>query len=152
MVDLIRRQRHLPKGERTAAAAALVPDAYRLLVETDAPYLTPQLHRRERNTPARVVHTAEFVAEQRGVDYASFDRWSSATRPICSVVSAVVAETEGDLPVQPSLRRIREFNVRPKHDLGQNFLIDSNILGVIDRLAGSGRMTLCSRSAEASAS
>jgi 16S rRNA (adenine1518-N6/adenine1519-N6)-dimethyltransferase len=54
------------------------------------------------------------------------------------LVSAVAAETEGDLPVQPSLRRIREFNVRPKHDLGQNFLIDSNILGVIDRLAGLG--------------
>ena len=54
------------------------------------------------------------------------------------MVSAVVAESEGELPVQPSLRRIREFNVRPKHDLGQNFLIDSNILGVIDRLAELG--------------
>jgi len=53
-------------------------------------------------------------------------------------VSAVVAEPEGELPVQPSLRRIREFDVRPKHDLGQNFLIDSNILGVIDRLAELG--------------
>jgi 16S rRNA (adenine1518-N6/adenine1519-N6)-dimethyltransferase len=37
---------------------------------------------------------------------------------------------------QPSLRRLAEFNVRPKRDLGQNFLIDSNILGVIDRAAG----------------
>jgi TatD DNase family protein len=62
-----------PKASELAAAAALVPDD-RLLVETDAPYLTPQLHRGERNTPAHVVHTAEFVAEQRGVDYASFDR------------------------------------------------------------------------------
>ena len=53
-------------------------------------------------------------------------------------MSAVVAEPEGELPVQPSLRRIREFDVRPKHDLGQNFLIDSNILGVIDRLAELG--------------
>jgi 16S rRNA (adenine1518-N6/adenine1519-N6)-dimethyltransferase len=39
-------------------------------------------------------------------------------------------------PVQPSLRRLREFGVRPKRDLGQNFLVDSNILGVIERLAG----------------
>ena len=38
-------------------------------------------------------------------------------------------------PVQPSLRRMREFGVRPKHKLGQNFLIDSNILGVIERCA-----------------
>ena len=38
-------------------------------------------------------------------------------------------------PVQPSLRRMRRFGVRPDRDLGQNFLIDSNILGVIDRAA-----------------
>ncbi len=30
---------------------------------------------------------------------------------------------------------MRRFDVRPKRDLGQNFLIDSNILGVIDRAA-----------------
>lgn len=40
-----------------------------------------------------------------------------------------------DLPVQPSLRRLREHDVRPRRDLGQNFLIDSNILGVIERAA-----------------
>jgi len=40
-----------------------------------------------------------------------------------------------DLPSQPSLRRIRRFGVRPDHELGQNFLIDSNILGVIGRAA-----------------
>ncbi len=38
-------------------------------------------------------------------------------------------------PVQPSLRRLREFGVHPDRDLGQNFLIDSNILGVIGRAA-----------------
>ncbi|HMD51302.1 MAG TPA: 16S rRNA (adenine(1518)-N(6)/adenine(1519)-N(6))-dimethyltransferase RsmA [Solirubrobacteraceae bacterium] len=38
-------------------------------------------------------------------------------------------------PVQPSLRRMHRFGVRPNRDLGQNFLIDSNILGVIDRVA-----------------
>jgi 16S rRNA (adenine1518-N6/adenine1519-N6)-dimethyltransferase len=36
---------------------------------------------------------------------------------------------------QPSLRRMREFGVRPNRDLGQNFLVDSNILDVIGRLA-----------------
>jgi 16S rRNA (adenine1518-N6/adenine1519-N6)-dimethyltransferase len=41
----------------------------------------------------------------------------------------------GDLPTQPTLRRLRAFGVRPKRDLGQNFLIDSNILGVIERAA-----------------
>lgn len=43
-----------------------------------------------------------------------------------------------ELPVQPSLRRLRQFGVRPNRDLGQNFLIDSNILGVIERAAELG--------------
>jgi 16S rRNA (adenine1518-N6/adenine1519-N6)-dimethyltransferase len=38
-------------------------------------------------------------------------------------------------PAQPSLRRMRRFSVRPDRELGQNFLIDSNILGVIERAA-----------------
>jgi len=36
---------------------------------------------------------------------------------------------------QPSLRRLREFGVRPNRELGQNFLVDSNILGVIGAAA-----------------
>jgi TatD DNase family protein len=49
-----------------AAAAKLVPEQ-RLLVETDAPYLTPQAVRKERNQPAFVAHTLAFLAELRGV-------------------------------------------------------------------------------------
>jgi TatD DNase family protein len=54
-----------PRSEELAAAAERVPDD-RLLVETDAPYLTPQAVRRERNQPAYVAHTARFVAARRG--------------------------------------------------------------------------------------
>jgi 16S rRNA (adenine1518-N6/adenine1519-N6)-dimethyltransferase len=36
---------------------------------------------------------------------------------------------------QPSLRRLAQFGVHPRRDLGQNFLIDSNILAVIERAA-----------------
>jgi len=39
------------------------------------------------------------------------------------------------VPVQPSLRRLKQFGVRPDRELGQNFLIDSNILGVLARAA-----------------
>lgn len=39
-------------------------------------------------------------------------------------------------PTQPSLRRLKRFGVRPNRNLGQNFLIDSNILDVIARAAG----------------
>ena len=45
----------------------------------------------------------------------------------------------GEAPSQASLRRLRRFGVRPDRDLGQNFLIDSNILGVIERAAELGR-------------
>lgn len=55
-----------------AAAARDVPDEL-LLVETDAPYLTPQVVRGQRNQPAFVVHTAEFVAAERGVTLAELD-------------------------------------------------------------------------------
>jgi 16S rRNA (adenine1518-N6/adenine1519-N6)-dimethyltransferase len=40
-----------------------------------------------------------------------------------------------ELPAQPSLRRMKAFGIRPKRDLGQNFLIDSNLLDVIARAA-----------------
>ena len=49
-----------------AAAARLVPDDS-LLVETDAPYLSPAPVRGERNQPAFVVHTLAFLAQLRGV-------------------------------------------------------------------------------------
>jgi TatD DNase family protein len=55
-----------------ADAARLVPEEL-LLVETDAPYLTPQIVRKERNQPAFVVHTAAFVAALRGVDVDELD-------------------------------------------------------------------------------
>ncbi len=51
------------------------------------------------------------------------------------MVSGAVVD-DSVLPTQPTLRRLRQFDVRPDRELGQNFLIDSNILGVIGRLAG----------------
>ena len=39
----------------------------RLLIETDAPYLAPIPHRGKRNEPGFVAHTAEAVAEIKGV-------------------------------------------------------------------------------------
>lgn len=49
----------------------------------------------------------------------------------------------GELPSQPSLRRLKQFGVRPNRELGQNFLVDSNILGVIERAAQLGPEDVC---------
>ena len=54
-----------PKAADLAAAAELVP-ADRLLVETDAPFLSPVPRRGRPNQPAGVVHTARFLAAPPG--------------------------------------------------------------------------------------
>ena len=46
--------------------AAYIPDEL-LLIETDAPYLTPHPFRGQRNDSTKVLHTAEALAEIRGV-------------------------------------------------------------------------------------
>jgi 16S rRNA (adenine1518-N6/adenine1519-N6)-dimethyltransferase len=63
---------------------------------------------------------------------------SAKPRPRSSEPGSSAGEETSDgqgTPTQPTLRRIRQFNVRPDRELGQNFLIDSNILGVIGRIA-----------------
>ena len=57
-----------PKARELAFAAERAP-LDRILVETDAPYLTPQAVRKERNQPAYVVHTAQFIADRRSIGY-----------------------------------------------------------------------------------
>lgn len=46
----------------------------RIMIETDAPYLTPIPHRGERNDPRYVRFVAEKVAELKGVDFATVAR------------------------------------------------------------------------------
>jgi TatD DNase family protein len=55
------------KGSETARVLRLL-DEERILVETDAPYLSPQPVRGTRNAPENVVYTASFVAERLGVE------------------------------------------------------------------------------------
>ncbi|RIV21769.1 TatD family deoxyribonuclease [Alicyclobacillaceae bacterium I2511] len=52
-------------AENVRRAAALVAED-RLLVETDAPYLSPHPYRGQRNEPRRVARVAEVLAEIRG--------------------------------------------------------------------------------------
>lgn len=57
------------KTAENVRAAALAQGLERLMLETDAPYLTPMPHRGKPNEPAYVRHTAEFCANLLGVSY-----------------------------------------------------------------------------------
>lgn len=54
-------------ANRELVEAMLVVPPDRLLVETDAPYLTPVPHRGKPNASYLVPHTVRFLAERRGV-------------------------------------------------------------------------------------
>lgn len=81
-------------------AARAVPDEL-LLVETDAPYLTPVPFRGRPNTPAHVVHTYAALAALRGVTpgelaaqvRANVMRAFPRVGPGCSASAAVGAES-----------------------------------------------------------
>jgi TatD DNase family protein len=66
------------KSDDLRAVAKSIP-ADRILVETDSPYLSPEPFRGKRpNEPARVVHTAECLAQVRGVSMEEFARQTTA--------------------------------------------------------------------------
>ena len=55
------------RNEELREAAALAP-AGQLLVETDAPYMTPEPFRGAKNEPSLIGHTAKVVAQARGME------------------------------------------------------------------------------------
>ncbi|MDE2891701.1 MAG: TatD family hydrolase [Chloroflexota bacterium] len=59
-----------------AAAASLPLEA--IVIETDAPYLSPQPQRGKRNEPANIRHTANQIAEVRGESVGVVARQTSA--------------------------------------------------------------------------
>ena len=61
------------RNEELRAAAALAPVG-QLLIETDAPFMTPEPFRGGKNEPALIGHTAKVVAEARGMDVADVAR------------------------------------------------------------------------------
>ncbi|MBA2523077.1 MAG: TatD family hydrolase [Solirubrobacterales bacterium] len=73
-----------PNSGELREAASLIPDN-QILLETDSPFLSPQVVRGKANRPANVTLTAESVAEVRGVSYAELDATvtANAARLFC---------------------------------------------------------------------
>ncbi len=77
-----------PKSTTIQQVARTAP-LDRILVETDAPFLSPIPHRGERNEPARTAITARFLADLRGISCeevaarttANFHRLFPTTQP-----------------------------------------------------------------------
>jgi len=65
------------KNAEAVRAAAKAQGLARLMIETDAPYLTPMPHRGKPNEPAFVRHTAEFAA--RGVFGVGYEELAAVT-------------------------------------------------------------------------
>ena len=61
------------RNEELREAAALAPVG-QLLVETDAPYMTPEPYRGARNEPSLIGHTAKVVAQARRMEVADVAR------------------------------------------------------------------------------
>ncbi len=67
------------KNADAIRAAARYAPADRVMVETDAPYLSPEPVRKVRpNEPAFVAHTARYLAELRGTSFDDFAATTSA--------------------------------------------------------------------------
>lgn len=65
-----------PSAKDIQSLVTRVP-ANRLLLETDAPFLSPQGLRGSINTPENIVHTAAFVASILGISVESLDQQTS---------------------------------------------------------------------------
>lgn len=51
----------------------------RIMLETDSPYLAPQVYRGKRNEPACLTHLADFLSERRGIAREELERVTTAT-------------------------------------------------------------------------
>jgi len=65
-----------PKAESLREVVKQVPIEH-LLIETDSPYLAPQPMRGKRNEPAFVRHTAEMIAQVKGLTFDDVGRITS---------------------------------------------------------------------------
>ena len=121
-----------------------------LLVETDAPFLTPTPYRGRPNAPYLIPHTLRAMADHLRTDVSMlaaqissntelvYGRWDSepvASPPTTPIGSGRMNEVRLLGPAE--IRDLAELlDVTPTKKLGQNFVIDANTVRRIVRVAG----------------
>ncbi|PKL51968.1 MAG: radical SAM protein [Nitrospira bacterium HGW-Nitrospira-1] len=90
------------KAKELKEIAANIPDDY-LLVETDAPYLSPEPFRGKRNEPAYIVHTLKHIAELRGVSLEDMARITTLNAKRLFGIGAISERAEIAYRIRDSL-------------------------------------------------
>jgi TatD DNase family protein len=90
------------KAKGLKDVAASVPDDY-LLVETDAPYLSPEPFRGRRNEPAYLIETLKLIAELRGVTMEDIARVTTLNAKRLFGIGAIPEQAEIAYRIRDSL-------------------------------------------------
>jgi len=91
-----------PKAEGLRDVVKQIPIEH-MLIETDAPYLTPQPFRGKRNEPAFVRHTAEMIAQVKGLSFDDVARITSFNAMQLFGIGAMPDRGQITYPIRNSL-------------------------------------------------
>ena len=91
-----------PKAEALREVVRQIPIEH-LLIETDSPYLAPQPMRGKRNEPAFVRHTAEMIAQVKGLSFDDVARITSFNAMQLFGIGAMPERGQITYPIRNSL-------------------------------------------------
>src|SRR5512135_3222890 len=91
-----------PKAEPLREVVKQIPIEH-LLIETDAPYLAPQPFRGKRNEPAFVRHTAEMIAQVKGLTFDDIARITSFNAMQLFGIGTIPKQGQIAYPIRNSL-------------------------------------------------